>query len=46
MDLQPTAEELRDAAQWAQTQDPSEGFLYNLRALMKEIANDNLNTQR
>jgi hypothetical protein len=46
MDLQPTAEELRDAAQWAQTQDPSEGFLYNLRVLMKEIAHDGSNPQR
>jgi hypothetical protein len=46
MDLQPTAEELRGAAQWAQTQDPSEGFLYNLRALMKEIVHDDPNSQR
>jgi hypothetical protein len=46
MDLKPTAEEMRDAAQWAQTQDPSEGFHYNLRALMKEIAHDDPNTQR
>lgn len=45
-DLQPTAGELRDAAEWTQTQDPSEGFLYNLRALLKAIGYDAPDTHR
>ena len=40
IDLKPTAEELRDAAEWTRTQDPSEGFLFNLRVLLKEIGHE------
>jgi len=40
MDLRPTAEELRDAAVWTRKHDPSEGFLYNLRVLMKGIGHE------
>jgi hypothetical protein len=46
MDLQPTDEELRAAAEWTQTQDPSEGVLFNLRMLLKEISHDASGTQR
>jgi len=45
MDLQPTTDELRDAARWTLTQDPSEGFLYNLRALLKHVGHENLSAQ-
>jgi hypothetical protein len=45
MDLAPTADELRDAARWTRTQDPSEGFLFNLRALLKHLGHEHLNDQ-
>jgi hypothetical protein len=37
MDLSPTDNELREAARWTRTQDPSEGFLFNLSSLLKQI---------
>jgi hypothetical protein len=46
MGLKPTAEELRDAAECARTQDPSGGFLYNLRVLLKEIGREPPGAQR
>lgn len=42
LDLAPTTDELRDAADWTRTQDPSEGFLFNLRFLLKQIGHENL----
>ena len=45
MDLAPTTDELRDAARWTRTQDPSEGFLFNLRALLKHLGHEHLNAQ-
>jgi hypothetical protein len=41
MDLAPTADELRDAAQWTQTQDPSEGFRFNLHSLLTQLGHGN-----
>jgi len=35
--LQPTPQELRDAAAWAQTHDPSEGFVAELRAALRDL---------
>jgi hypothetical protein len=40
LDLAPTADELFDAARWTQTQDPSEGFLYNLRSLLNQVGHE------
>lgn len=45
MDLAPTADELRDAARWTRIQDPSAGFLFNLRALLKHLGHENLHAQ-
>jgi hypothetical protein len=45
VDLAPTADELLDAARWTRTQDPSDGFLFNLRALLKHLGHDPLNAQ-
>ena len=45
MDLAPTADELLDAARWTRTQDPSEGFLFNLRSLLTQLGHDVLNPQ-
>jgi hypothetical protein len=45
LDLAPTAGELLDAAKWTRTQDPSEGFLFNLRSLLKQLGHENLNRQ-
>ena len=44
-DLAPTADELLDAAKWTRTQDPSEGFLFNLRSLLAELGYETLNPQ-
>jgi len=41
MDLSPTASELGAAARWTRTQDPSEGFLFNLHSLLKQIGHEN-----
>jgi len=41
MDLAPTADELRDAAQWTRTQDPSEGFRFNLHSLLTQLGHGN-----
>lgn len=43
MELGPTADELRDAGRWTRTQDPSEGFLFNLRFLLTQLGHENLN---
>lgn len=45
MDLSPTKDELLDAARWTRTQDPSEGYLFNLRSLLKQLGHENLNDQ-
>ena len=45
LDLAPTADEFLDAAKWTRTQDPSEGFLFNLRSLLTQLGHDALNTQ-
>jgi hypothetical protein len=38
--LEPTYEELRDAAAWARTHDPSEGFETELRAALRDLGVD------
>ncbi len=43
MGLSPTGDELLDAARWTRTQDPSEGYLFNLRSLLKQLGHENLN---
>lgn len=45
LDLAPTAAELLDAAKWTRTQDPSEGFLFNLRSLLTQLGHEALNPQ-
>jgi hypothetical protein len=45
LDLAPTADELLDAAKWTRTQDPSEGFLFNLRSLLTQLGHEALNRQ-
>lgn len=45
MDLTPTADELRDAARWTRTQDPSDGFLFNLRSFLKQLGHEALSRQ-
>lgn len=35
--LKPTTDELREAAAWARTHDPSEGFRQELRAALREL---------
>jgi len=45
LDLAPTADELLDAAKWTRTQDPSEGFLFNLRSLLTQLGHEALNPQ-
>ncbi len=42
LDLQPTADELLDAAKWTRTQDPSEGFRMLLAAMLKHLGHDHL----
>lgn len=41
-ELRPTREELLAAAQWTRMQDPSEGFLFVLRQLLKELGHADL----
>lgn len=45
LDLSPAADELLDAARWTRTQDPSEGFLFNLRSLLTQLGHEALNPQ-
>lgn len=45
LDLKPTADELRDAAKWTRTQDPSEGFQTLLGAMLKHLGHENLAQQ-
>jgi hypothetical protein len=42
IELTPTREELRDAAHWTRTQDPSPGFLFNLRRLLNDLGHAEL----
>ncbi len=35
--LEPTADELRAAAAWARTHDPSEGFAHELRGALRDL---------
>jgi len=42
LDLMPTADELRDAAKWTRTQDPSEGFLMLLAQMLKYLGHEEL----
>ncbi len=35
--LEPTADELRAASEWAQSQDPSDGFGHELRAALRDL---------
>jgi hypothetical protein len=46
IELAPTKTELRDAAAWTLTQDPSEGFLFNLNMLLKQIGHEDPDAQR
>lgn len=41
IDLAPTTDELLAAARWTRTQDPSEGFLFNLRRMLNELGYGN-----
>jgi len=45
LDLAPTADELLDAARWTRTQDPSDGFLFNLHAMLTQLGHGNLTDQ-
>lgn len=45
LDLQPTADELLDAAKWTQTQNPSAGFRMLLGAMLKHLGHANLAEQ-
>lgn len=45
VDLQPTEEELLAAARWTRTQDPSEGFLFVLGEVLKELGHESLIAQ-
>lgn len=45
LDLKPTAAELLDAAKWTRTQDPSEGFLLLLGAMLEHLGHDELVAQ-
>lgn len=42
LDLEPSAEELLAAARWTRTQDPSEGFLFVLGKVLKELGHESL----
>ena len=44
-DLQPNAEELLEAARWTRKQDPSEGFRFNLKAMLNQIGHGNVADQ-
>ena len=41
-ELQPSDEELLDAARWARTHDPSEGFIFGLQWFFKEFNREHL----
>jgi hypothetical protein len=43
--LEPTAEELLDAAKWTRTQDPSKGFLLLLGEMLKHLGHEKLAAQ-
>ncbi len=45
LDLAPTAEELLAAARWTRTQDPSEGFRFNLGQMFTHLGHGNLADQ-
>lgn len=45
LDLAPTADELLAAARWTRIQDPSDGFLFNLRQMFTELGHGNLVNQ-
>lgn len=45
LDLEPTAEELLDAAKWTRTQDPSKGFLMLLGEMLKNLGHEKLVAQ-
>ena len=45
LDLAPTADELLDDARWTRTQDPSDGFLFNIRAMLTQLGHGNLADQ-
>lgn len=45
LDLKPEASELRDAARWARTQDPSEGFRLLLGEMLQHLGHADLVTQ-
>jgi hypothetical protein len=45
LDLEPTAEELLDAAKWTRTQDPSKGFLLLLGEMLKHLGHEKLVAQ-
>jgi hypothetical protein len=42
LDLKPMAEELLAAARWTRTQDPSEGFLSGISAVLKHLGHESL----
>lgn len=42
LDLEPSEEELLAAARWTRTQDPSEGFLFVLGKVLKELGHESL----
>jgi hypothetical protein len=46
VELAPTRIELQEAATWTRTQDPSEGFLFNLNSLLEQIGHEGPDTQR
>lgn len=45
LDLAPTADELLAAAHWTRTQDPSEGFRFNLAQMLTHLGHGNLADQ-
>lgn len=45
LDLQPTADELLDAAKWSRTQDPSDGYRFNLGEMLKHLGHGELVAQ-
>ncbi len=45
LDLAPTADELLAAARWTRTQDPSEGFRFNLAQMLTHLGHGNLTNQ-
>jgi hypothetical protein len=45
LDLQPTADELLDAAKWSRTQDSSDGYRFNLGEMLKHLGHAELVAQ-